>query len=235
MTIDYEELLETLGKRPRTMLELLMKKGEVSTYELGELGYDQAPRVAQDLKERGVRLRVKNGRHPITGSRMAIYSLADDGEETPGSFTGRVAIPKAFREEILVHFKSRCNVCNTEYNGRSLQVDHRVPFLVGGESNEFDVRNFQALCNSHQRAKSWECEHCENRERRDVTICSTCYWAIPDGPFTHVAMREERRLDLTFVASEIKEYKNLEKAAKGLGRPISDVAKAAIKKGASEK
>jgi hypothetical protein len=227
----YVELLTTLGKRPRTVLEIILRKGEVSTYELGQLGYDQPPRAAQDLKEHGVRLKTRFDKHPETNARMAIYMLADDSDEVSGSFTGRVAFPKKFREELLDHFKYRCNICNTEYNGRSLQLDHRVPYILGGEANQFRIADFQTLCNSHQRAKSWECEHCNNRISADAKVCANCYWAIPDGPYQHVAMREERRLDLTFVGAEASVYKSLQTRAKRENKAVSAVAKEAIKKG----
>lgn len=227
----YEELLKKLGKRPRTVLELILEKGEVSTYELGELGYDQPPRAAQDLKEHGVRLKTKFGKHPETNARMAIYMLAEVDDEVNGSFTGRVAFPKKFREEVLAFFKNRCNICNMEYNARSLQLDHRVPYLLGGEADKFRLQDFQALCNSHQRAKSWECEHCGNRTLANAEVCAKCYWSIPDGPYQHVAMRDERRLDLTFVDAEVKDYQRLEATAKKESKAITTVAKAAIKKG----
>ena len=46
-TKKYESLLPTLGKRPRVVLEHILKNGSVSTYELGQLGYDQPPRAAK--------------------------------------------------------------------------------------------------------------------------------------------------------------------------------------------
>ncbi len=54
MSQRYAELLARLGKRPKAVLERILKNGSVSTYELGQLGYDQPPRAAQDLKEAGV-------------------------------------------------------------------------------------------------------------------------------------------------------------------------------------
>jgi len=225
----YKRLLAGLGKRPRTVLEILLKNGEVSTYELGELGYDQPPRAAQDLKEHGVRLVTTFGKHPKTNARMAIYRLAEDGEEVVGSSTGRVAFPKAFREEVFEHFNNRCNVCNVQYNARSLQLDHRIPFLVAGEAVEFRVPDFQPLCNSHQRAKSWECEHCPAREAAETTQCKTCYWAIPDGSYLHIAGRQERRADVTFVGEEIAIYDALVKRAKTAKASVAETIKNALK------
>lgn len=43
---------------------------------------------------------------------------------------------------------------------RDLQIDHRVPYEVAGESNELKTEDFMLLCGSANRAKSWSCEHC---------------------------------------------------------------------------
>ena len=220
----YEALLNRLGKRPRTVLELILKNGSVSTYELGQLGYDQPPRAAQDLKEAGVSLKVSYGRHHKTGSRMAIYSLADIIDEN--SFLGRRHFPKRFRQEILQRFDYKCNICNTTYPARILQLDHRVPYIVGGEGKKLYVEDYQPLCGSHQRSKSWECEHCPNRIERILEVCRTCYWACPDGNYTHVATRPERRTDITWSdAEEIELYEKLQERASREGKDISSLLK----------
>lgn len=149
----YAALLENLGKRPRAVLEKILENGSVSTYELGQLGYDQPPRAAQDLKECGVKLKVAFGKHPKTGARMAIYSLADSAEAELQAAAGRRIFPSTFRADVLHAHGSRCNLCGTPYPPKSLSLDHRIPFIVGGESDDLRVRDFQPLCGSHQRKK----------------------------------------------------------------------------------
>jgi hypothetical protein len=195
-----ESLLENLPKRPKTVLEMLLKKGEVSTYELGQLGYDQPPRAAQDLKEAGVKLVTKNGKHPVTGARMGIYTLADDQSNYVAS-GGRIAFPKAFRKELEERDKNRCVLCETEYSPRFLQIDHKIPFIVGGDDSQLNADEFQLLCGSHQRMKSWECEHCPNRVQKDEAICASCYWASPEN-YTHVATKHHKVVPLTLVLEE---------------------------------
>lgn len=208
----YRKLLTTLGKRPRTVLEHILKNGSVSTYELGQLGYDQPPRAAQDLKEAGVQLTTTFGKHPTTNARMAIYSLRGIDEASQGS--GRRAFPKAFRREVLDQFQNRCNICNVEYADTVLQLDHRIPYIVGGEPDTLRVEEFQPLCGSHQRLKSWACEHCENRHAKKLDVCRTCYWATPDGDYVHIANRHERRVDLTWAGDgEIRMYSQLVREA----------------------
>lgn len=198
----YEELLKKLGKRPATVLQKILENGSVSTYELGELGYDQPPRAAQDLKESGVVLKTSFGKHPITNSRMAIYSLGAEKPLDKGSAKGRNAIPKKFRQEILENFSNKCNICNAEFPPNLLQIDHRIPFIIAGEVTEFESDLFQPLCGSHQRLKSWSCEHCENREHLSIENCQSCYWAYPDIDYNHIAMVPEKRIDITWSGDE---------------------------------
>ncbi len=193
----YRKILPMLNKRPRVVLEHILEHGSVSTYELGQLGYDQPPRAAMDLKDAGIKCAVKYGKHPETGHRMAIYYLADDDSplEVRG---GRTAFPKQFRLDLFSAYGNRCNICNKVYSTSMLQCDHRTPFILDGEVERLEFDKFQPLCAPHQRAKSWECEHCPNRVTANERVCATCFWAIPDGYYTHVATRDERVADITF-------------------------------------
>lgn len=224
----YAALLENLGKRPRAVLEKILENGSVSTYELGQLGYDQPPRAAQDLKEAGVRLKASFGRHPNTGSRMAIYSLAESEEQALEALSGRRAFPSKFRAEVTEAHSSRCNLCYSEYSAKSLSLDHRIPFIVGGEPDTLQVADFQTLCGSHQRKKSWECEHCPNREKRDLEVCRSCFWAFPEA-YTHMATLPIRQLDLNFVgSSETKTFDRFRKVCLKLGTGYVETLKKLI-------
>ncbi len=227
----YASLLKALGKRPRTVLEKILENGSVSTYELGQLGYDQPPRAAQDLKEAGVKLRTSFGKHPTTGARMAIYSLAQKEPDSLPNFVGRTAFPIRFRTELFRIFNNRCNICNSRYNQLLLQIDHRIPYIISGESDQLIIDDFQPLCGSHQRLKSWTCEHCSNRENGDRAVCATCYWAIPDGEYQHIATVPERRLDITWKGlSELEEFATLTESARKSSSDIQTLVKTIIKK-----
>jgi hypothetical protein len=217
------ELLPKLGKRPRTVLEKILENGSVSTYELGQLGYDQPPRAAQDLKEAGVVLKTTFGRHPSTGARMGVYSIA--GISGDAAFKGRAAFPKAFRQAMLKRSGSRCNICNTHHPQTVLQIDHRIPYIVAGESDGLLESDFQMLCGSHQRSKSWECEHCQNRFDHNANTCRSCYWAFPDGEYSHVALRLERRVDLTWAGAEVDLYDRIEAIAAENGKTTAMLLK----------
>lgn len=205
---EYEELLKTLRKRPRLVLEHLLDKGEVSTYELGQLGYDQPPRAAQDLKEAGVQLKRKNGVNPVTGNRMAIYSLDRDAPIGLG-LSGRKAFPKSFVKQVKDAYNHKCCVYDAPYPDNALQVDHRVPYIVAGEAEQLRVEEFMTLCGSAQRLKSWACEHCPNRELKDVATCESCYWAYPHSDYQHIATVPERRADVVWKGKGIKKYNEL--------------------------
>lgn len=225
----YEELLPQLGKRARIALQKILENGSVSTYEIGQLGYNHPPRVIRDLREAGIHILTKMGTHPETGSRMAIYVLGAPEPEATKRITGRKAIPKRFRQEVLSHHHSKCNICNSQYDDIILQIDHRVPYEIGGEVEAFRLSDFQPLCGSHQRLKSWVCEHCPNWQIRSIDKCKTCYWAIPNQDYEHVATTLEKRADLTWRGEEIQDYERLRQFAEENSINIPDALKLIVK------
>jgi pyruvate-formate lyase-activating enzyme len=64
------------------------------------------------------------------------------------------------------------------------------------------------LCASANRAKSWSCENCKNWKEKNKDACKTCYWAYPES-YTHIAMRDIRRLDILWSGDEISDYDTL--------------------------
>jgi len=223
------ELLPTLGKRPQAVLERLLENGSVSTYELGKIGYDQPPRAAQDLKEQGVRLRMTNSKHPATGNRMGVYTLEDEQPLLDGKLTGRHSFPKKFRKHVLDHYQRMCPCCGVVLDESRLQIDHRIPYLVAGEADMSDLAQWMPLCSSHQRTKSWVCEHCPNYITKNPTICSSCYWAVPDGEYEHVATVHERRLALVWQGpEEIRLFNGMKALAAKTGVSPATLAKTTL-------
>lgn len=143
------------GKRARFVLDAIVKNGKVSMEEITAAGYAHAARAVADVRDLGYVLKNSVGRDH-NGRRMAVYAL--DIEACTGSGTrARQNISKSLKEAVLTNASHRCEICSAEHN---LQADHRVPYRVQegtGEANEF-----QALCGSCNRSKSWACEHCEN-------------------------------------------------------------------------
>jgi hypothetical protein len=86
------------------------------------------------------------------------------------------------------------------------------------------------LCASANRAKSWSCEHCENWNRiKDKSICLSCYWAYPEN-YTHIAMRQVRRIDLPWDGEDVEIYEQLRQHAISLEKEIPEFIKEIIKR-----
>jgi hypothetical protein len=221
-----EKLLERINsitnKRARVVLDALVEKGSISTTELQKAGYDHPPRAARDVVEVGIALkRVAIKRDD--GQRIASY-IFDERELDP-SKTGRIVIAKKERDAIIERKGSKCNLCNGATN---LQLDHRIPFEVAGESQRNEDDPYQVLDGSCNRKKSWECEHCQNwLEVKDFNVCSSCYWANPDG-YTHVASRPERRVDLIWTGDEVRTFETIKSSANRNGRTLCDEIKTRI-------
>lgn len=127
-----EALLERINsitnRRARVVPDALVKKGSVSTTELQAAGYDHPPRAARDVVELGIALkRVTIKRKD--GQRIASYVF--DERELDPSKTGRVVLAKKEREAIIERNGSKCGFCGCKSN---LQVDHKIPYEVAGES-----------------------------------------------------------------------------------------------------
>ena len=199
------------AKRPRTVIDHILKHGHITTDDLKDrYGYNHPPRAVRDVKENGIpiemfRVTGKDGR------KIAAYRFGDPATVRLTKFSGRTALSNKLRQALIAKHGSRCAVYLEEFPERELQIDHRVPYEVGGEpdSQKLNLTDFMLLCSSANRAKSWSCEHCENwRQLKNPGICRECYWASPEG-YTHVAMREERRLDILWSGAEVVGYDKL--------------------------
>lgn len=192
-------IAQVTNKRARLVLDTIAEKGSITTEELQKLGYEHAPRAARDVRELGFTLvttMVKNA----TGKRMAKYSLALNVE---AGETGRLQLPKKERDAIIEAAGGKCQLCGATHD---LQVDHRVPYQVAGESLKGTPNPCMVLDGTCNRRKSWICEHCPNLMKyKKVNTCKTCYWANPEQ-HSHVAMEELRRVDVVFTGQETKAF-----------------------------
>lgn len=224
---EFLDLLKSVSaKRPKTVIDHILEHGHITTEELQSLyGYEHPPRAARDVREQGIPLetfRVENSQ----GRRIAAYRFADPTKIRQGVLSGRKVISKAFKQSLVDQLGSRCAICLTSMETRYLQVDHRVPFQVGGEgAGERKTEEFMLTCGSCNRAKSWSCEHCLNwLETHEPAVCKTCYWASPEA-YQHVATQELRRLDVTWQDQEVVEYDRLAKLAKKSGIQVGEYVK----------
>lgn len=197
------------AKRPKTVIQQILRNGYVTTEELKNLGYEHAPRAARDVRELGIPLetfRVKDS----NGRRIAAYRLGDPtkAEDRISKTSGRTVLTNALKKALIERYGSKCFIYLQPMEERLLQVDHRVPYEIGGEQDEKDIDCYMLLSPSANRAKSWTCEHCPNWNRKDVAFCIRCFWAHPEK-YTHIAGQEQRQLVITFTGDEIEDYNRL--------------------------
>lgn len=205
---DFLRLLSSVrGKRPRTVIDHILEYGQITTEELKEkYGYNHPPRAIRDVREHGIPIETLR----VTGSdgrRIASYRFGDPSDVRSTQLSGRTAFSSKLKDELIETHGPRCNIYLGHFPERELQIDHRVPFEISGDDAGLsnDPREYMLLCASANRAKSWSCENCENWQEREVSTCQTCYWAYPEE-YTHIAMREIRRMDILWSGGDVVEY-----------------------------
>ena len=214
MTNDFpKEFIAKLNavtaKRPKTVIQYILEHGFVTTEELKNLGYEHAPRAARDVRELGIPLetfRVKD----TNGRSIAAYRFGNplQAEDKISKTSGRTTLSKALKKALVEKYGSRCFIYLQPMEERLLQVDHRVPYEIGGEQDETNLDSYMLLSPSANRAKSWVCEHCPNWKQKDVDFCLKCFWAHPEN-YTHIAGVEQRQIVITFTNDEVENYNRL--------------------------
>lgn len=236
MTRDvHPKILELCGrvtaKRAKTVIDHILKHGSITTEDLQDTyGYDHPPRAVRDVRENGIPIetfKVVSGR---TGRKIAAYRFANPDDIKHGRIGGRQAFSKEFKETLISMLGEKNTLTGQRMEARYLQIDHRVPYEVSGDgSGEENPEAFMLLDASSQRAKSWSCEHCRNfTELLAPETCETCYWSYPES-YKHVAMSQERRVDIVWSGAEVADYDALEARAKGSGIPVSLLIKRTLK------
>ena len=128
------------AKRPRTVIDHILRHGQITTEELQQLyGYDHPPRAARDVREQGVPLETIKVTSERTGRKIGAYRFADPSKIKRGRIGGRKAFSKAFKEALLDHYDSRDAITGERVEGRYLQIDHRVPYEVVGDEESAEV------------------------------------------------------------------------------------------------
>lgn len=203
------KLNSVTSKRPKTVIQHILKHGFVTTEELKALGYEHAPRAARDVRELGIPLEtfyVKDS----NGRRIGAYRFGDPSkaENKLSKAEGRTVLSKALKNALIKKYGSQCFIYLQPMDERVLQVDHRVPYEIAGDQDEKDIDCYMLLSPSANRAKSWTCEHCINWRKKDADFCLRCFWAHPEN-YTHIAGTEQRQIIITFTGNEIEDYDKL--------------------------
>lgn len=190
-------VLSSANIRPVRVLAEICEHGEVSTEDLTKkYGYNQPPRAARDLRELGFNIRTSSSR-TTTGRRMAVYSLGSIDDLSVRE--GRILFSKRERQEVISRQRAHCYYCAGKFAETELQIDHRVPFEIAGNSlhERSGIDALIAVCSSCNRRKSWSCESCGNFKVKDIAQCITCYWYSPDE-YQHVGGKKRVVLSVTF-------------------------------------
>jgi hypothetical protein len=220
------------AKRPRTVIDHILKHGQITTEELKEkYGYNHPPSAARDVKEQGIPLEMFR----VTGSdgrKIGAYRFGDPKKARFSKLRGRTAFAKQLKEKLINLHGSRCAIYLEEFEEQLLQIDHRIPFEVAGddETKMENTNSYMLLCGSANRAKSWSCEHCVNwQEMKKPEICRRCYWAYPED-YDHIAMRQARRVDIMWSGDEVSVYDRLKRRTMELQKDIPKYIKEIIEK-----
>ena len=204
-----DKLNSVTAKRPKTVIQFILKHGHVTTEDLKQLGYEHAPRAARDVREQGIPLetfRVKDS----SGRSIAAYRFGNPSkaEDKLSKTAGRTVLSSALKKALIDKYGSKCFIYHQPMEERLLQIDHRVPYEIGGDQDLKNIDCYMLLSPSANRAKSWTCEHCPNWEKKDADFCVKCFWAYPEN-YEHIAGKEQRQIIITFTGDEIEDYNRL--------------------------
>ncbi|MDC1249476.1 HNH endonuclease [Planktomarina sp.] len=209
----FKQIIATLNSasiRPLRVIWECVVNGEVSTEKLqNEYGYNQPPRAARDVRELGFKLITSNGK-TSSGKRMAIYKLDDLVNFMQKS--SRKAFTKKEKELLTKTQGNICYFCMQKLLQNELQIDHKVPFEVAGNTEHENSKSdaLVLLCASCNRSKSWSCEQCKNFKEKKINTCKSCYWHDPNH-YNHVRTEKRLVVNLTFDKTELDldKYSNL--------------------------
>lgn len=220
------------AKRPKTVIEHILRNGFITTEELKETyGYNHPPRAVRDVREHGIPIETFR----VTGSdgrNIAAYRFGGSPDKGFRKSSGRTGFSKRIKEALIARYGCKCFIYLEEVDENELQIDHRIPYEVAGDQGreEQEPEDFMLLSGSANRAKSWSCEHCENwTNMKDRKICVTCYWAFPEN-YTHIAMREVRRVDLIWQGKDVEKYEQLKEEAASQHKEIPELVKGIIER-----
>ena len=231
LSADFLAKLKTItAKRAKTVIDHILEYGFVTTEDLStKYGYDHAPRAARDVREQGIPLETFKVT-AANGRKIAAYRFGDPSNVKSGRDGGRTVWPKELKALLADLGGEKCSICNTPYELRYLQIDHRIPYEVAGDQlAELVPTEFMLVCGSCNRAKSWSCEHCENgKVNHDQSICRNCYWASPTE-YLHVALRFIRRMDIIWTELEVADYERLNAMANSQDLELPEFVKIVLR------
>jgi hypothetical protein len=204
-----------LSRRARIVVEHILEHGFITTEDLEKTyGYRHPPRAARDVREAGIPLETYHV-ESSDGRQIAAYRFGNSANIQGNRLGGRRVFSKVFKERLYEISDGKCAICSGHFEPRYLQIDHRIPYEVSGESkvSKRNIKDYMLVCGSCNRAKSWSCEHCPNWLTEKLRrICLKCYWSNP-AHYAHIALREIRRVDILWDENEMQTYEKLRREA----------------------
>ena len=96
---EFIELCASIaGKRPKTVIDHILKHGHITTEELkNKYGYDHPPRAARDVRELGIQLETFRV-EAANGRKIAAYRFADPTKKQFRRFSGRTGLSKEIKD-----------------------------------------------------------------------------------------------------------------------------------------
>lgn len=159
---------------------------------------------------------------------MGAYTFDDVSKIKRGRIGGRKAFSKKFKQELIEVYGSKDAFTGEPLDERYLQIDHRIPYEVIGDTNgnaPLDPKEFMLLDASSNRAKSWSCEHCDNLvKKHNPDICRRCFWASPED-YDHIAETQSRRAMVVWTGEETQHFDRLKSEADTLSIEVTALIK----------
>lgn len=231
---DIQKIIDNLSnKRALVVINHIIKHGQITTEDLEiDYGYKHPPRAARDVRESGIPLRTVRVKSRDGSRTIGAYTFGDFTTVRNDRLSGRKSWPKDFKIKLSEKYGQRCHLSDAELPLRALQVDHRIPYEIDGDSatKALDLKEFMLLSGTMNTAKAWSCRNCKNTiEKKEKKICQSCYWAYPEK-YSHVAMKDIRRLDLVWQGKEVKDYDQLIELSREEKVELPEFIKLALKK-----
>ncbi|WP_445374018.1 hypothetical protein ACSLVK_16835 [Photorhabdus tasmaniensis] len=228
---DYiRDVLKVCSSRAAFVIDHIVKYGSINSEQIRNAGFVHGARAVGDVRDNGVPLITRNIKSSDNRT-IAEYTFGPASDIKKHKFGGRVNFPASLKGKLIERDGLFCAISKQYLPADELQIDHRVPYYISGDiAGERDPEDFMLLSKSLQRSKSWDCEHCENlKVHFDLNICRSCYWASPDN-YTHVAMRTQRSINVTWEGKEVKEFDKLNEESIGVNCSPQELIKAIIRK-----
>lgn len=118
------------AKRPRTVIDHIIKYGSITTEDLKNIyGYSHPPRAVRDVREHGIPIitfRVKSS----DGRKIAAYKFGDATEIRATKLSGRTIFSSQLKTKLIDKHGNYCQIYLEKFPEKELQIDYRIPAFL---------------------------------------------------------------------------------------------------------